>query len=173
MNLDSENGGRSIVKSKNPIMTMPEFTHSTMNNNPSGPSSKLIARVHHLHHLLENLPSKLPLNPVETTYYFGLDSEHVDDEGIWYAFNCNLEVCFETHKIPSGGVIVFREQGARYKTLIEMIKVTLKMLSDNERTFLCDAWLERLISAVELQGAKVLPKCIKPECSFNSNDLPG
>ncbi|KAF9218369.1 hypothetical protein BS17DRAFT_873587 [Gyrodon lividus] len=136
-----------------------------MSNNPSGSSSKLIAQVHHLQHLLENLPPNLPLNPIKTSYHFGLDSEHVDDEGVWYAFNCNLE------------------RGDRYKSLFGMIKSTLKMLPDKDCTFLCDIWLERLISAAELQGAKVLPKrkhaaenmgeCVEPTkraCTCN-NDI--
>ncbi|KAN0094445.1 hypothetical protein V8E55_002732 [Tylopilus felleus] len=76
----------------------------------SGPSSALIARIHHLQHLLENLPAyQLPLNPVESTYQFGLDVEHVAEEGMWYALNRSLEVCFETHKIPAGSTIIFED----------------------------------------------------------------
>ncbi|KAN0084499.1 hypothetical protein V8E55_008003 [Tylopilus felleus] len=89
----------------------------------------------------KNLPSNLSLNPIETSYHFGLDSKHVEDEGVWYALNRNLE-----------------ERGDQYKTLIKMIKVTLKMLPNKEHTFLCDVWLECLICTAELQGAKVLPK---------------
>lgn len=71
-----------------------------------GPSSELIARIHHLQCLLENLPDQLPLNPVESTYQFRLDMEHVAEEGMWYVFNRSLEVCFEMHKIPAGGTII-------------------------------------------------------------------
>ena len=66
-----------------------------------GPSSELISHINHLQQLLSGLPTHLPLNPVESMYHFGLDSELVEEESVWFAFNRNLEVCFETHK--SGG----------------------------------------------------------------------
>jgi hypothetical protein len=122
----------------------------------NGPSSELISRINHLDRLLENLPNTIPLEPAESSYVFGLDSEHVAEEGFWFAFNRNLEVCFATHKIPPGGTIVFRERGSRYKNLIKMFKDTVKALTkDNERQFLQEVWLERLIKAAELQGAKI------------------
>jgi hypothetical protein len=98
---------------------------TTPTSEDSGPSSQLISRIHHLQSLLENLPANLPLNPVESTYHFGLDAEPVEDEGVWYAFNRSLEVCFETHKLQKGGAIVFRERGTRYKDLIKTIKAAV------------------------------------------------
>ena len=131
-----------------------------------GPSSELISRIHHLQRLLENLPTHLPLNPAESTYYFGLDMELVDEEGVWFAFNRNLEVCFETHKLGAGKMIIFQERGTRYDALIQMIKATVKALpNDKERTFLREVWLERLIKAAELQGAKVLAKWVVIRCN--------
>jgi hypothetical protein len=82
--------------------------------------------------------------------------EHIADEGIWFVFNRNLEVCFETHKIPTGGTIVFREWGQCYENLIKIIKDAVKGLTkDTERQFLQEVWLERLIKAAELQGARI------------------
>ncbi|KAI9569622.1 hypothetical protein HD554DRAFT_2171065 [Boletus coccyginus] len=104
---------------------------------PEGTSSDLLSRIH-----------------------LGLDAELINDEGLWYAFNRNpIEVCFETHKPGSGGTIIFQGRGDRYNALIEMIKATVTALpTEGERTFLQDVWIERLISAAELQGAKVPAK---------------
>jgi len=79
----------------------------------NGLPAELISRISHLGNLLKNLPGNLPLDPPqsESCYSFGLETEPVEEEGVWFAFNRNLEVCFETHKIPAGGSIVFREQG--------------------------------------------------------------
>ena len=98
------------------------------NPTPQGPSSELISRIHHLQQLLNNLPAHLPFNPETSTYHFGLDTELVNEEGVWFAFNRNLEVCFETYKIRSGGAIVFHERGDRFDALIKMIKATVKGL---------------------------------------------
>ncbi|KIK76035.1 hypothetical protein PAXRUDRAFT_18494 [Paxillus rubicundulus Ve08.2h10] len=124
----------------------------------TGPSSELISRIHHLQRLLEHLPNTLPLNPEESNYHFGLDTDFIDDEGVWYAFNRNLEVCFETHKLRNGETIVFQERGDRYNALITMMKTTVKALPTKEHTFFREVWLERLIKAAELQGSKVLTK---------------
>ena len=51
----------------------------------------------------------LPLDPEKFVYNFGLDSELVSEEGVWFAFNNNMEVCFETHKFPANGTITFTE----------------------------------------------------------------
>jgi hypothetical protein len=120
-----------------------------------GPSSVLISRIEHLRSLLQNLPESLPLDPPETKYHFGMDVELVVEEGTWFAFNRSLEVCFETHKLGPNATIVFRERGRRYETLIQMFKDATKALAtDAEREFLREVWLERLIKAAELQGAK-------------------
>ena len=153
-----------------PYSTHPVTPRTTMH--PSGhglgPSSELISRIHHLQQLLENLPTHLPLNPAESTYYFGLDMdmELVDEEGVWFAFNRNLEVCFETHKLGAGKMIIFQERGTRYDALIQMIKATVKALpNDKERTFLREVWLKRLIKAAKLQEAKVLAKWVVIRCN--------
>lgn len=93
------------------------------NPTPQGLSSEIISRIHHLQQLLDNLPADLPFTPEISTYHFGLDTELVDEEGVWFAFNCNLEVCFEMHKIPlSRGTVVFHERGDQFDALIKMIK---------------------------------------------------
>ena len=75
----------------------------------TGPPAELILHMNHLGNLLKNLPGNLPLDPPqsESCYSFGLEMELVEEEGVWFAFNRNLEVCFETHKITVGGSIVF------------------------------------------------------------------
>ena len=127
----------------------------------NGPSAELISRINHLGNLLKNLPRHLPLDPLqaESRYNIGLETEHVEEEGVWFAFNKNLEACFETHTIPAGGTIVFRERGKCCKALIKMFKEAVKALTkDADRDFLQEVWLERLIKAAELQGAKVPKK---------------
>ena len=125
----------------------------------NGPPQELISRITHLRNLLKNLPSNLPSNPTESRYCFGLDAEDVAEEGMWYAFNRNLEACFETHKIPVGGTIVFRERGPQLDDLIQTFKTATKGLTtDADRTFMREVWLERLIKAAEMQGAKIPSK---------------
>ena len=124
----------------------------------NGPSAKLISHINHLSNLLKNLPWNLPLNPPqsESRYNFGLKTEHVKEEGVWFAFNKNLEACFETHTIPAGGTIVFREQGKHCEALIKMFKEAVKALTkDANHDFLQEMWLEQLIKVAKLQGAKV------------------
>jgi hypothetical protein len=72
-----------------------------------GPASSLISRINHLGELLKNLPQNLPLNPLQSCYIFGLDTEKISEEGVWFAFNQNLEANFETHKLPPHGNIIF------------------------------------------------------------------
>jgi hypothetical protein len=125
----------------------------------NGPLSQLISRINHLGDLLKHLPESLPLDPTESHYNFGIDTEQVAEEGVWFAFNRTLEVCFETHLLGPNGTIVFRERGRRYEALIKLFKETVKSLPiENDRKFLQEIWLERLIKAAELQGAKIPKK---------------
>ena len=125
----------------------------------NGPLQELICCITHLHNLLKNLPSSLPFNPAESQYSFGLDAEYVAEEGIWYAFNRNLEACFETHRIPVGGTIVFQERGPQLDDLIQTFKMAAKGLTtDMNWTFMQEVWLEKLIKAAEMQGAKISNK---------------
>lgn len=124
-------------------------------NHPSPPNedplSELIFRTHHLQRLLENLPLALPLDPPESTYL-------VDEGGVWFALNGNLEVCSETHKW-NGATAVFRGHGKRYHALIQIFKAAAKqMKTTSERDFVRAVWFERLIAAAELQGAKITAK---------------
>ncbi|KAG1811120.1 uncharacterized protein BJ212DRAFT_1483790 [Suillus subaureus] len=105
------------------------------------PSSELISCIHHLAELLKNLPTALPLNPLSSQYGFGLNTELVEEEGVWFAFNRNLEVCFKTHKLGPNGTILEK---------------------DSEQEFLHEVWLKRLITATKLQGAKIPVKHKNP-----------
>ena len=131
----------------------------------NGPPQELICCITHLHNLLKNLPSSLPFNPAESQYCFGLDAEYVAEEGIWYAFNRNLESCFETHRFPVGGTIVFRERGPQLDDLIQTFKMAAKGLTtDMNWTFMQEVWLEKLIKAAEMQGANIPNKCVPNIC---------
>lgn len=126
----------------------------------NGPSQHLISRISHLGNLLKHLPENLPLDPIESHYHSGLATSDVEEEGVWFAFNRNLEACFETHKIAAGEVIVFQERGSRLlEALIQTFKEAVKKLtSDADRNFLKEVWLECLIRSAEQQGAKIPPK---------------
>ena len=114
-----------LLRTASSTMTSP--THE-------GPSSALISRIHHLQCLLERFPNTLPLNPEESNYYFTLDTDFINDEGVWYAFNRNLEVCFERHKLRNGETFVFQEHGDQYNALIKMMKTTVKVFPTKEHT---------------------------------------
>jgi hypothetical protein len=123
----------------------------------NGPPAGLISCINHLGNLLKNLPGNLPLDPPqsESCYSFGLEMELVEEEGFWFTFNRNLEVCFETHKIPVGGSIVFREQGWCCEALVKMFKEAVKALTkDADHEFLREVWLERLIKAAECRDQR-------------------
>ncbi len=63
----------------------------------------LISRIDHLALLLKHLPNSLPLNPTDSLYRFGLDPDNEREEGLYYAFNRNLEICFGTHQLQGKG----------------------------------------------------------------------
>ena len=120
----------------------------------NGPPAELILHINHLGNLLKNLPRNLPLDPPqsESCDSFGLGMELVE-EGVWFAFNRNLEVCFETHKSPAGGSIVCQERGQHCEALIKMFKEAVKAFTkDADGKFLREVWLEWLIQAAEMQG---------------------
>jgi len=74
-----------------------------MNKRPvKGPSAAIITAVDHLGNLLKNLPRNLPVpNSIsEAKYQFYLDEGDIKEEGLYYALNRRLEICFKTHKNP-------------------------------------------------------------------------
>ena len=97
----------------------------------NGPPQELISHINHLHNLLKILPSSLPSHPNESQHCFGLDAEDVAEEGVWYAFNRNLEACFKTHAIPAGGTIVFQERGPHLEALIQTFNTTARGLTSD------------------------------------------
>ena len=125
---------------------------------PKGPSSVFISRIDHLALLLKHLPDSLPLNPTDSLYRFGLDPDDEREEGSNYAFNRNLEICFSTHQLQGNG-LKLTEHGECYSTLIAMLKRVAKDLPD-QRDFLREHWLERLIKAAQDAGAKIPDKCV-------------
>ena len=127
------------------------MTHRVEQAAQNGPPQHLISRINYLGNLLKHLPESLPLNPIESHYHFGLATSDVEEEGVWFAFNRNLETCFETHKIAAGGGIVFRECGSKLSVaLIQTFKQAVKKLtSDVDHDFLKEVWLEHLIRSAE------------------------
>jgi hypothetical protein len=136
---------------------------------PAGPSApigiprELDTKINRLGNLLKHLPDSLPLDPPvsQSRYQFSLDPDDVKEEGQTYAFNRNLEVCFQTHKLQ-GNPLLFTERGKRLETLVKMIKAVVKENSfpnDRGHQF---RWIERLIQAATDSGAKIPQKrCAK------------
>ncbi|KAH6883732.1 hypothetical protein BKA70DRAFT_1446470 [Coprinopsis sp. MPI-PUGE-AT-0042] len=122
---------------------------------PKGTPYLLAACIRHLGLLLRHLPNSLPIKEAELVYSFGLDHDDIKDEGVGYALNRNLEVTFRTFENP---VIIFNQRGSCFDNLLAMLRHAAKKLPAQER----DApnghlrrWMECLISAAELTGAKI------------------
>ncbi|KAJ7579548.1 hypothetical protein C8J56DRAFT_1059155 [Mycena floridula] len=71
----------------------------------------------------------------DSSYHFGLNQDDID-EGLYYAFNRNLEVCFWVHELRGGAALRFIERGPRLeKDLIAVLKKTIKD-SPKDREFI-------------------------------------
>jgi hypothetical protein len=58
------------------------MTHQTNKPALHGPASSLISHNNYLGELFKNLPQNLPLNPLQSCYSFGLDTEKISEEGV-------------------------------------------------------------------------------------------
>ncbi|KAG6824721.1 hypothetical protein H0H92_006024 [Tricholoma furcatifolium] len=127
----------------------------------AGVPAALASHITHLQLLLKNLPLELPLNPPgdESSYHFYLDHEDVENEGIYYAFNRRLEICFGTYLLM-GKQITFKERGERlHNDLIKLFRKAVKELpSVQEHNMVEAVWLERLIKAAKDAGARIPSK---------------
>lgn len=119
----------------------------------TGPPAQLVSRINHLSRLLENLPEHLPKDPVGTSYDFYVDADLLKVEGLWYAVNHRLEVCFRRHEARNGHLII-EERSSRFPALIDMLKEAVKKCPA-EREMIHDIWVERLIRSAEEAGGKV------------------
>lgn len=119
-----------------------------------GVPPEIVSRLDRLLALLKNLPISIPSDPEGSSYIFGLDEEDVQAEGIWYALNRNLEVCFKTF-IRGNSDIVFCERGKRVEALVGFLRAAMKRAPDSEREMIRERWVERLIKAAERSGAKI------------------
>ncbi|CAK5275046.1 unnamed protein product [Mycena citricolor] len=125
------------------------------NRTVTGPSRALIARIQHLKSLLSGLPNSLPESLPESPYHFYFDAERLDDRGYFGEVSHLIEISFETHKLPQGGPILFRQRGACLAPLISVLKTAVKWMTEDERTSFQSAWLERLINGAIASGAKI------------------
>jgi hypothetical protein len=90
----------------------------------NGPPQELISRINHLGNLLKFLPDSLPLDPPDSKYYFGLDTDDVEQEGVRYAFNCNLEALRDTRfRLVAGSGVMSGTKILRYKTIKNLTTV--------------------------------------------------
>lgn len=115
------------------------------------PPASIISRVDELGVLLQNLPKSLPFDPDESKYKFGLDLDDIQEEGYWFALNCNLEIAFEIYKLGDSPLKI-SEQSSQFPILISMIKEGLYQCP-KERCMIQSSWIERLIDAAKLSGA--------------------
>ena len=123
---------------------------------PKGVPSELNTQINYLAALLKHLPLSLPLDPPDemSKYQFRFDDGDVAEEGLYFAFNRCLENCFETHLLAPNATIIFKECGHRSWALISMLQRVMKELPD-ERKFISDHWVERLVKAAQAAGAKI------------------
>ncbi|KAJ7455838.1 hypothetical protein FB451DRAFT_1184129 [Mycena latifolia] len=115
--------------------------------------------MNHLANLMKHLPNSLPLNPPASgsESHFQLDPDDVKSEGMMYAFNRNLEICFETHKLR-GGKLLFTEHGQRVLALKSFFKSVVKSQSLPDARGHQLRWVERLTQAAIDSGAKIPKK---------------
>ncbi|KAJ6458505.1 hypothetical protein C8R45DRAFT_942718 [Mycena sanguinolenta] len=118
---------------------------------PKGIPRELDTRLRHLSKLLKHLPDALPTNPPDdqTTYYFYLDPDDVNDEGVMYAFNRRLEVAFATHRLAGAKLLVDLEK---------FLRKNIKENGSSEARSHQTRWIERLVTAAQDSGAKIPPK---------------
>ncbi|KAG6834226.1 hypothetical protein H0H93_011056, partial [Arthromyces matolae] len=121
-----------------------------------GIPTALLARINHLQLLLKHLPESLPLDVPDSAsmYQFYLDDNDIKEEGLWYAINRRLEICFERFRCKP---IELKERGQRLTGLIQIIKRVAKE-APQSRQLLQDIWIEKLIVAAKESGAKVPTK---------------
>jgi len=126
---------------------------------PLGIPQELEAQIKHLSKLLRSLPTALPTDPpdADSTYHFYLDPYDVANEGGLYAFNRRLEVAFETFKLH-GKTLVFKEQGKRLAELEAFLRKSIKQNTLPEARNHQVRWIERLITAAQDSGAKIVQK---------------
>ncbi|KAJ7868112.1 hypothetical protein B0H13DRAFT_1897267 [Mycena leptocephala] len=97
---------------------------------PVGIPQDLDTRSTYLYNILKYLPTSIPLDPPDdsSTYNFYLDPEDVAEEGAMFAFNCRLEVAFQTHALH-GSKLIFKEQGKRLLALGEFLKMIMCLIT--------------------------------------------
>ncbi|KAJ3963532.1 hypothetical protein EV361DRAFT_777173, partial [Lentinula raphanica] len=119
-------------------------------------------RLKYLSQLLANLPTHLPLS--STHHHFVLDDDDVKEEGYGFALNRCLELAFKTASLGPKGKITIQERGPCFIDLMKLFRRVLKQLSASDREFYVLRWVERVIDAALVAGAKI-PK-------RNSDELP-
>lgn len=142
-----------------------------------GTPQNLISWITHLQNLCHSLPETLPLNPPVSTHNFGLDDEKMAEYRALDAFSANMEICFETFWARDKDIL-FAEHGQWLETLILTIKTAVKKMSDLDWTVFHKAWLERLIKAATLSGARLpkwgwspSPPLVCAKCTKNIEDI--
>ncbi|TFK18905.1 hypothetical protein FA15DRAFT_660328 [Coprinopsis marcescibilis] len=115
-----------------------------------GTSQELDTRLRRLSALLDSLPLSLPVLAPGEAYGFGLDPGDIEDEGLIYALNRNLEMAFG-------------------HTRTDISALTNGDQRDNPDGHL-RRWLERIIKASELAGAKVVTKIPKRRLMESSDE---
>lgn len=121
-------------------------------------TSDNISRIKHLSQLFKSLPNNLPLNPANSRYKFGLDSEELEEYGHWYALNHNLEICFQTHKLR-GEPLKFTERGKSFDALLKVLQNGMREAPGDAELIM--NWVERLIAAAMVSGATIVKQMSK------------
>ncbi|KAJ7840814.1 hypothetical protein B0H14DRAFT_3457827 [Mycena olivaceomarginata] len=120
----------------------------------TGPPCELIAHIEHLQTLLQNLPTSLPENPLDSRYQFYLESDALEDRGYIGKLSHALEVSFETHWLQ-GAPIRFLQRRSSLDSLPVLMKTAVKHMSSSDWEVFLKAWLECLIDSAVASGTKI------------------
>ena len=119
------------------------------------PSSTLHSRIEHLARLLENLPSSIPLDPVELQYCFALDPDKIEERGVFGA------AWRSASKL--GAVKIMLPTSRNERDLMDLMKRAIQTMTESERRVFREVWLERLIAVAVVAGARVSARKRKQE----------
>lgn len=138
-------------------LTMPtgvDFQDVNKVRRQPGVASTYMSRIRHLSLLFQNLPETIPLQSGYKTDSFCLDPQAVASEGQYSAFQRAMGAYFGTPQ-ECGTTMIITERGLFLQRCIMIIKTTVKQASEEEREIIRLAWIEPLISAAQVAGAKI------------------
>lgn len=116
-------------------------------------SDPLLKKIDVLHNLLNNLPLHLPIDPPESSFFFGFDGDDLEDGGEWMALNKNLERCFQRHLHANEDFLTIKYRSSQFGELIWMLKEAVRKSDETYRELIDEKWISRIYNAARAAGA--------------------